>query len=103
MEWIFTDKRFSALLPFVGKYHFQNLVAESFCAAVVEKQFRNNGLPVPVCRDDTVRLSGRGGCFVLFCHWVTPFCGAKKGLPIIGKSLSAVGCFVSVIFTVRSR
>ena len=80
MEWIFTDKRFSALLPFVGKYHFQNLVAESFCAAVVEKQFRNNGLPVPVGRDDTVRLSGRGGRFVLFCQWVAPFCGRGKGI-----------------------
>ena len=29
--------------------------------------------------------------------------GAEKGFPVIGKSLSAVGYFVSVIFTVQSR
>ena len=80
MEWIFTDNRFPVLFLLVGKYHFQNLVAECFCAAVVEKQLRNNGLPVPVCRDDTVRLSGRGGCFFLFCQWVAPFCGRGKGI-----------------------
>ena len=44
----------------VGKYRFEQLVAECFCAAVIEKQLRNNGLPVPLGRDDTV-----GG---LFCH-----------------------------------
>ena len=83
MEWIFTDNRFPVLFLFVGKYHFQQLVAESFCAAVVEKQFRNNGLPVPVCRDDTVGLSGRGGRFFLFCQfcqWVAPFFGREKGI-----------------------
>ena len=69
MEWIFTDNRFPVLFLLVGKYHFQNLVAECFCAAVVEKQLRNNGLPVPLRCDDTVRLSGRGGGFVLFCQF----------------------------------
>ena len=44
----------------VGKYQFEQLVAECFCAAVIEKQLRNNGLPVPLGRDDAV-----GG---LFCH-----------------------------------
>jgi hypothetical protein len=68
MEWIFTDNRFPVLFLLVGKYHFQNLVAECFCAAVVEKQLRNNGLSVPLRCDDTVRLSGRGGGFVLFCQ-----------------------------------
>ena len=44
MEWIFADNRFPVLFLLVSKYHFQQLVAESFCAAVVEKQLRNNGL-----------------------------------------------------------
>ena len=100
MEWIFTDNRFPVLFLLVGKYHFQNLVAECFCAAVVEKQLRNNGLPVPVGRDDTVRLSGRGRRFVLFSHWVAPFLGVKKGFPVIGKSLPACWLFG---FTVRLR
>ena len=52
MEWIFTDNRFPVLFLLVGKYHFQQLVAECFCAAVVEKQLRNNGLPVPPRGDD---------------------------------------------------
>ena len=65
MEWIFTENRFPILFLPVGKYHFQQLVAECFCAAVVEKQLRNNGLPVPLRCDDTVRLSGRGeGCLL---------------------------------------
>lgn len=64
MEWIDTDKRFLFLL--VGKYHFQQLVAECFRPAVVEKQLRNNDLPVPLGRDDTVGLAGRGGCFFVF-------------------------------------
>ena len=68
MDLIFTNKRFSVLLPPVCKYHFQQLVAECFCAAVVEKQLRNNGLPVPLRCDDTVRLSGWGEGFVLFCQ-----------------------------------
>ena len=41
----------------VGKYRFQQLVGECFCAAGIEKQLRNNGLPVPLCRDNSVRLS----------------------------------------------
>jgi len=41
---------------------------------VVEKQLRNNDLPVPLRRDDTVG-----------------FPGAKKGFPVVGKSLFAVG------------
>ena len=53
MDLIFTNKRFPVLLPPVCKYHFQNLVAECFSAAVVEKQLRNNGLPVPLRCDDT--------------------------------------------------
>ena len=64
MESIFTDNRFPVLFLPVGKYHFQQFVAECFCAAVVEKQLRNNGLSVPVCRDDTVWLSRRGGRFL---------------------------------------
>ena len=52
MEWIFTDNRFPVLFLLVGKYHFQQLVAECFCAAVVEKQLRNNGLPVSPRGDD---------------------------------------------------
>ena len=43
----------------------QQLVAECFCAAVVEEQLRNNGLSVPLRCDDTVRLSGRGFCSFL--------------------------------------
>ena len=46
----------------------QTIVAECFCAAVIEKQLRNNGLPVPLRRDDTVGVPGRGGRPVLFCH-----------------------------------
>src|SRR5699024_1954822 len=67
----------------VGKYHFEQLVAECFCAAVIEKQLRNDGLSVPLCRDDIV-----GG---LFCHRRLLSPGAKKGFPVSGKSLSAVG------------
>ena len=33
-------------------YRFQQPVSECFCAAVVEKQLRNNGLPVPPRGDD---------------------------------------------------
>ena len=100
MEWIFTDNRFPVLFPLVCKYHFQQLVAECFCAAVVEKQLRNNGLPVPVCRDDTVRLSGRGGRFVLFCQWVAPFFGRGKGISRNRKI--PLGCRLFG-FTVRWR
>ena len=57
MEWIFTDNRFPVLFPLVCKYHFQQLVAECFCAAVVEKQLRNNGLPVPLCRDNAALVN----------------------------------------------
>ena len=66
MDWIDTDKRFPDLFLLVGKYHFEQLVAECFCAAVVEKQLRNNGLPAPPRRDDTVGLAGRGSRFFLF-------------------------------------
>ena len=100
MEWIFTDNRFPVLFLLVGKYHFQNLVAESFCAAVVEKQLCNNGLPVPVGRDDTVRLSGRGGRFSLFCQWVAPFFGRGKGISRNWKI--PLGCRLFG-FTVRLR
>ncbi len=100
MEWIFTDNRFPVLFLLVGKYHFQNLVAECFCAAVVEKQLRNNGLPVPVCRDDTVRLSGWGGGFVLLCQWVAPFFGCEKGISRIWKIPLCCRLFG---FTVRLR
>ena len=55
----------------VGKYRFQQLVAECFCASVIEKQLRNDGLSVPLCCDDTIRLLLRGGCGFLFCHWQT--------------------------------
>ena len=77
MEWIFTDNRFPVLFPLVCKYHFQQLVAECFCAAVVEKQLRNNGLPVPLRCDDTV-----GG---LFCHKRLLSLGEKEGFPIVRK------------------
>ena len=100
MEWIFTDNRFPVLFLLVGKYHFQQLVAESFCAAVVEKQLRNNGLPVPPRGDDTVRLSGRGECFVLFCQWVAPFCGRGKG---ISRNRKIPLCCRLFGFTVRWR
>ncbi len=78
MEWIFTDNGFPFYSCLVGKYHFQQLVAECFCAAVVEKQLRNNGLPVPVGRDDTVRLSGRGGRFSSFLSMGRSFLWARK-------------------------
>ena len=49
----------------VGKYHFEQLVAECFCAAVIEKQLRNDGLSVPLCRDDIVGVcSAIGGSFL---------------------------------------
>ena len=91
MEWISTNKRFSALLRLVGKYHFQQFVAECFGAAVIKKQLRNNGLPVPLGRDDTVRVPGRGGRPILFCHRRLLSPGAKKGLSVAGKSLFVVG------------
>lgn len=79
MEWIFTENRFPILFLPVGKYHFQQLVAECFCAAVVEKQLRNNGLPVPLCRDNAVWLSGRrGGRSSRFRHSVNSFLRARK-------------------------
>ena len=52
----------------VGKYRFQQLVGECFCAVGIEKQLRNNGLPVPLCRDNSVRLNQRSGCSFLFCQ-----------------------------------
>ena len=59
------------------------LVAECFCAAVIEKYLRNNSLPVSLRRDDTV-----GG---LFCHRQLLSPGTKEGLPVAGKSLLVVG------------
>ena len=103
MEWIFTENRFPVLFLPVGKYHFQQLVAECFCAAVVEKQLRNNGLPVPVGRDDTVRLSGRGGRFSLFCQWVAPFFGRGKGISRNRKIPLCCRLFSFCYFTVRTR
>ena len=63
----------------VGKYRFQQLVGECFCAVGIEKQLRNNGLPVPLCRDNSVRLSQWGRCSFLFCQSVSPFSGRKRG------------------------
>ena len=60
-----------------------SLSRECFCAAVIEKQLCNNGLPVPLGRDDTV-----GG---LFCHRRLLSPGAKEGFPVAGKSLLVVG------------
>ena len=56
------------------KYFF---IIERFCAAVIEKQLRNNGLPVPLGRDDAV-----GG---LFCHRRLLSLGAKEGFPVVRK------------------
>ena len=46
------NRRFFVLLPLICMYRFQQPVSECFCAAVVEKQLRNNGLPVPPRGDD---------------------------------------------------
>ena len=86
MDLIFTNKRFPVLLPPVCKYHFQQLVAECFCAAVVEKQLRNNGLPVPLRCDDTVRLSGGVGVSFFSVNRLLLSLGVKKGFPVIGKA-----------------
>ena len=75
--------RLLTVLQAVGKYHFEQLVAECFCAAVIEKQFRNDGLSVPLCRDDTV-----GG---LFCHRRHTRSRVKRDFPQPGKSLLVVG------------
>ncbi len=77
--------RLLTVLQAVGKYHFEQLVAECFCAAAVKEQFRNDGLPVPLCRDDTVGGAGRGGHPVLFCHRRLLSPGAKKGFPVARK------------------
>ena len=54
------------------------LVAGYFVyGALVEKQLRNNGLPVPLGRDDTV-----GG---MFCHRRLLSLGAKEGFPVVRK------------------
>ena len=79
--------RLLTVLQAVGKYYFEQLVAECFCAAVIEKQFRNDGLSVPLCRDDTV-----GG---LFCHRRLLSPGAKEGFPVARKI--PLGCRYSVL------
>lgn len=83
----------------VGKYRFQQLVAECFCASVIEKQLRNDGLSVPLCCDDTIRLLLRGGCGFLFCHWVTPSFGCKKR---ISHSWKIPFCCRLFCFTIRA-
>ena len=53
----------------VGKYQFSAACRENVSVAVVvEKQLRNNGLPVSLCRDNSVRFGRWGGCSFLFCQ-----------------------------------
>lgn len=88
--------RFPALLPLVGKYHFEQLVAVCFCAAVAEKQLVCPSLCVVMIPSG---LRG-GGHFVLFCHLITPFCGREKG---ISRNRKIPLCCRLFCFTARAR
>ncbi len=88
MDLIFTNKRFPVLLPPVCKYHFQQLVAECFCAAVVEKQLRNNG-PIVM-----IPSGFRGGVGVLFFSVNRPLLSVGNACSV--GSASCVSSFLCV-------